>query len=142
MSLLIPPSGTATIVAEAVVEVEVLDGEAEFDAEVFVDGVIEGSEVDGGAGFGFEAAGFFKGGEFTLEDEFEFFAGMGFAPFAMGAVDAGFVEGEFFAVNADSIEETVAALVSGEGVKFGDFCAGVLGMLLSEIRNFKVEFGR
>ena len=118
------------VVAEAVVEVGVCDGEAEFEAEVFLDGVIQRREVEGGAGFGFEAAGFFEGGEFALEDECEFFARMGFAPFAMVAVDAGFVMDEFFAVNAEDGEETVAALVGSEGEVFDDFFAGVIGRLL------------
>src|SRR5688572_18645760 len=100
-----------------------------------MDRVVQGRDFEGGAGFGFETAGFFERGQFALEDEWKIFAGMSFAPFAMVAIDTGFVEGEFGPVNAEDTEDTVAALVGSEGEIFRDFFGGVIGILLEQIRS-------
>jgi hypothetical protein len=41
-----PRTSAATIITKAVVVVGVFDGEAEFDAEVFLDGIVQGREAE------------------------------------------------------------------------------------------------
>ena len=117
------PRSGVVVVAEAevvflvvlgFVNVGVDDGEAKFEAEFGVGGIFHWTEADGGAGFGFQAAGFLERGKNAGEKEFGVVFRAGQLVLDELAVDAGFVIGEVKAEDAEFVKEFVALLFGCE----------------------------